>query len=111
MLGNLPSSTVAHNSFFPNSVHDWLTGVKVADTGEAEQMLQPAKVRDHSLDDLTDSDRLRMVHSLITGLPSEGGAGIYPGESPFVDGILPLHDWDFNKVRSILFRTRPLLEI
>ncbi|KAG0047477.1 hypothetical protein BGZ83_007469 [Gryganskiella cystojenkinii] len=82
---------------YETSIHDWLTGVKVADTAEAEQMLQPAKVRDRSLDDLTDGSRLRLIHSLITGLPSEGGAGIYPGETPFVDGILPLHDRDFNK--------------
>lgn len=89
-----------------NSVHDWLTGVKVADTGEAEQMLQPAKVRDRSLDDLTDADRVRMVYSLITGLPSEGGAGIYPGETPFVEGVLGLHDWDFNKVSEKKGRNR-----
>ena len=63
-------------------------------------MLQPAKVRDRSLDDLTDANRLRLVHSLITALPSEGGAGIYPDEASFVEGILPLHDQDFNKVTA-----------
>ncbi|KAF9431654.1 hypothetical protein BGZ76_011864 [Entomortierella beljakovae] len=80
-----------------NSLHDWLTGVKVADTVEAEELLRPTKERDHSLDDITDSDRIRLIHDLITGQPSEGGAGIYPGEDEFVESILPLHDWEFNK--------------
>ncbi|KAI9236942.1 hypothetical protein MVEG_01705 [Podila verticillata NRRL 6337] len=79
-----------------DSIHDWLTGVKVADTAEAEQLLQPAKVRDESLDNVTDSDRLRLISELITGLPTEGGAGIHPGHDEFVDSILPLHDKAFN---------------
>ncbi|KAI1319359.1 hypothetical protein EDD11_004225 [Mortierella claussenii] len=63
-----------------NSIHDWLTGVKVADTIEAEQLLQPAQQRDHSLDGLTDADRIRLIHELIIGHPNEGGAGIYPDD-------------------------------
>ncbi|KAF9319554.1 hypothetical protein BG003_008807 [Podila horticola] len=80
-----------------NNIHDWLTGVKIADTAETEQLLQPAKSRDESLDTLTDSDRLRLISELITRLPSEGGAGIYPGHDEFVESILPLHDKAFNK--------------
>ncbi|KAG0018909.1 hypothetical protein BGZ81_010031, partial [Podila clonocystis] len=80
-----------------NSIHDWLTGVKIADTAETEKLLQPAKSRDESLDTFTDSDRLRLISELITGLPSEGGAGIYPGYDEFVESILPLHDKAFNK--------------
>ncbi|KAF9110472.1 hypothetical protein BGX27_006296 [Mortierella sp. AM989] len=80
-----------------NSLHDWLTGVKVADMVETEQLLKPAKERDQSLDDLTDSVRIRLIHDLITANPNEGGAGIYPGENDFVESILPLHDWEFNK--------------
>ncbi|KAF9932960.1 hypothetical protein FBU30_006946 [Linnemannia zychae] len=78
-------------------IHDWLTGVKVADTAEAEEMLKPAKIRDGSLDDLTEGDRIRLIHDLITGQPSEGGAGIYPTDNEYVDSILPLHDTEFNK--------------
>ncbi|KAG0308873.1 hypothetical protein BGZ98_006371 [Dissophora globulifera] len=80
-----------------NSIHDWLAGVKVADTAETEHLLRPAKVRDNSLDDLTDSDRIRLINELITAMPSEGGAGIYPREHEFVESILPLQDRAFNK--------------
>ncbi|KAF9905738.1 hypothetical protein EC991_001341 [Linnemannia zychae] len=80
-----------------NGIHDWLTGVKVADTAEAEEMLKPAKDRDQSLDDLTEADRIRLTHDLITGQPSEGGAGIYPTDNEYVESILPLHDKQFNK--------------
>ncbi|KAG0251958.1 hypothetical protein BG011_007298 [Mortierella polycephala] len=80
-----------------NSIHDWLTGVKVAETFETEQLLEPSKDRDNSLDNLTDSIRLRLIHELIIGLPREGGAGIYPDENEYVESILPLHDPGFNK--------------
>ncbi|KAF9425092.1 hypothetical protein BGZ94_007854 [Podila epigama] len=78
-------------------IHDWLTGVRVADTAETEQLLQPAQERDASLDDVTDAERLRLISELITGLPSEGGAGIHPGYDEYVESVLPLHDKAFNK--------------
>ncbi|KAF9185624.1 hypothetical protein BGZ50_002979 [Haplosporangium sp. Z 11] len=80
-----------------NSIHDWLTGVKVAGTFETEQLLESSKDRGHSLDNLSDSVRLRLIHELIIGLPREGGAGIYPDENEYVESILPLHDPGFNK--------------
>ncbi|KAF9575824.1 hypothetical protein EC968_001612 [Mortierella alpina] len=80
-----------------NGIHDWLTGVKIGGTTEAEQMLQPAEQRDHSLDYLKDADRIRLIHELITEIPMEGGAGIYPDENEFVESILPLHDRGYNK--------------
>ncbi|KAG0364653.1 calcium-activated chloride channel-domain-containing protein [Gamsiella multidivaricata] len=80
-----------------SSIHDWLAGVRVADTAETEQLLQPIKERDHSLDNLSEADRIRYINDLITGLPSEGGAGIYPDEHEYVESILPLHDKAFNK--------------
>ncbi|KAG0356204.1 hypothetical protein BGZ54_000808, partial [Gamsiella multidivaricata] len=89
--------TVLKREVVRNSIHDWLKGVKVADTIEAEQLLKPAKQRDHSLDDLSDADRIRLIHDLITEMPSEGGAGIFPNEDGFVESLLPLHDWEFNK--------------
>ncbi|KAF9921242.1 hypothetical protein BGZ65_010524, partial [Modicella reniformis] len=79
------------------SIQDWMAGVRVADTTETEQLLKPAKARDQSLDSLSDSDRIRLVHDLITGLPSEGGADIHPDEDEYIDSILPLHDKVFNK--------------
>ncbi|KAG0056381.1 hypothetical protein BGZ83_005297 [Gryganskiella cystojenkinii] len=89
--------TVLKREVTKNSIHDWLSGVKVADTAETEQLLQPAKARDGSLDSLTESDRLRIISELITGMPGEGGAGIYPEHDEFVQSILPLHDKAFNK--------------
>ncbi|KAF9980128.1 hypothetical protein BGZ65_005518 [Modicella reniformis] len=89
-----------------NSIQDWLKGVKIADTTEAEQLLKPAKHRDNSLDDLTDSDRIRLIYELITELPSEGGAGIFPDEDSFVQSVLPLHDWEFNKAWLKSWSTR-----
>lgn len=70
----------------------------MADTAEAEEMLKPAKDRDSSLDELSEADRIRLIHDLITAQPSEGGAGIYPTDNEYVDSILPLHDKEFNKV-------------
>ncbi|KAF9090005.1 hypothetical protein BGX23_006309 [Mortierella sp. AD031] len=80
-----------------NSINDWLVGIKVADTSETEQLLQPAKERDQSLDQITESDRLRLISNLITTMPSEGGAGIHPSHHDYVDSIVPLHDKAFNK--------------
>ncbi|KAF9168344.1 hypothetical protein BGX20_011343 [Mortierella sp. AD010] len=80
-----------------DSLHDWLTGVKVADMGETEQLLKPTKERDNSLDNLTDSVRIRLIHDLITNDPRDGGAGIFPGEDEFVESVMPLQDWEFNK--------------
>lgn len=72
----------------------------MADTTETEQLLQPSRTRDNSLDNISDSDRLRLTYELITGLPGEGGAGIYPGQDEYVESILPLHDKAFNKVTT-----------
>ncbi|KAF9353493.1 hypothetical protein BGX26_008741 [Mortierella sp. AD094] len=80
-----------------DSLHDWLTGVKVADMVETEQLLKPAREKDNSLDNLTDSVRIRLIHDLITTDPLEGGAGIHPGEDEFVESVMPLQDWEFNK--------------
>ncbi|KAF9579680.1 hypothetical protein BGW38_003964, partial [Lunasporangiospora selenospora] len=79
------------------SVQDWLAGVRVADTSETEQLLQPTEARDNSLDSLSPADRIRIISALITGLPSEGGAGIYPDQCNFVESILPIHDKAFDK--------------
>ncbi|KAG0237513.1 hypothetical protein BGW42_000723 [Actinomortierella wolfii] len=80
-----------------NNIQDWLVGVKVADTTEAEALLQPAQTPDHSLDTLSEADRLRVVYQLLTNMPKEGGAGLYPGQDEYIDSILPIHDKQFNK--------------
>ncbi|KAG0330146.1 hypothetical protein BGZ99_008009 [Dissophora globulifera] len=93
-----------------NSVHDWLKGVKVADTVETEELLKPVKLRDQSLDDLTDSDRIRLIHDLITDDPNEGGAGIVPDPDSYVESVLPLHNWEFNKAWLKSWSTKWVLD-
>ena len=49
---------------------------------------------------LTDAERLRVVHLLITSPEREGGAGVTPGLDgwTYVESIFPLHDSKFNRV-------------
>lgn len=49
---------------------------------------------------LTDAERLRVVHFLITSPEIEGGAGVTPGLDGwnYVESIFPLHDSKFNRV-------------
>lgn len=74
------------------SVRDWLHGIRPA---------APEKETQKSLteDPLTEAERLRLVYSLLTLPPSEGGAGITPnqGEWDLIDKVFPLHDHEFNK--------------
>jgi anoctamin-10 len=51
-------------------------------------------------EELTDAERLRVVHFLITSPEREGGAGVTPGLDGwnYVDSIFPLHDSKFNRV-------------
>ncbi|PFH53223.1 hypothetical protein AMATHDRAFT_73446 [Amanita thiersii Skay4041] len=48
---------------------------------------------------LSPADRIRLVHSYITSMPTDGGLGITPDSSDWdcVESILPLHDKDFNE--------------
>lgn len=48
---------------------------------------------------LTEAERLRIIHHLITSPKEEGGAGIIPKEGQWknVESIFPLHDHTFNK--------------
>jgi hypothetical protein len=74
------------------SVKDWLHGVRHAAPDQETQ-------RSLDKEPLTDAERLRIVHSLLTLPESEGGAGITPGKGRWtlVEGIFPLHDHEFNK--------------
>lgn len=48
---------------------------------------------------LTEAERIRIVHHLITSPREEGGAGITPkyGQWENVESLFPLHDHTFNK--------------
>lgn len=71
---------------------DWLYGIRAA---------EPEKETQQSLNyqSLTEAERFRIIHHLITSPQEEGGAGITPNKDPWknVESIFPLHDHRFNK--------------
>lgn len=73
-------------------VKDWLFGVRAA---QPDQDTSDALSRQS----LTEAERYRMIHHLITSPPEEGGAGVVPkdGQWKYVESIFPLHDKAFNK--------------
>ncbi|KAF8537707.1 calcium-activated chloride channel-domain-containing protein [Trichophaea hybrida] len=77
---------------YRSRVKDWLHGVRPA---------APDTETQRSLDKepLTEAERLRIIHAMLTLPSSEGGAGITPGKGDWslVEGIFPLHDHEFNK--------------
>lgn len=68
-------------------LNDWLHGVRAT---------QPEE--DNSGQDLTQAERYRIVHHLITSPIEDGGAAITPKEGKWknVESIFPLHDKAFN---------------
>ncbi len=77
-------------------VAEWLHGVRLAAPDEQTRLALDEEV-------ITDAERLRVVHLLITSPEREGGAGITPGLDgwSYVDSIFPLHDSKFNRVDSL----------
>ncbi|KAL8800347.1 MAG: hypothetical protein Q9182_005241 [Xanthomendoza sp. 2 TL-2023] len=77
---------------YRSRVKDWLHGVRAA---------EPAKETQETLagQDLTEAERFRTIHHLITSPIDEGGAGIIPKDGRWknVESIFPLHDHVFNK--------------
>ncbi|CAG8573086.1 16552_t:CDS:2 [Racocetra fulgida] len=64
---------------------------------------ESARIRDIDEDTegpLTDAERLRLVHDIITNPLSEGGADINPGLGEFelIEGFLPLQDRTYNEL-------------
>ncbi|KAL8641623.1 MAG: hypothetical protein Q9228_001596 [Teloschistes exilis] len=77
---------------YRSRVKDWLNGVRAA---------EPARDTQNTLvgESLTESERFRITHHLITSSREDGGAGIIPKEGQWknVESIFPLHDHTFNK--------------
>lgn len=73
-------------------VKDWLYGVRAAKPDKETQKSITGQV-------LTQAERFRIVHEMITNPREDGGAGITPkeGEWQNVESIFPLHDQAFNK--------------
>ena len=87
-------------------VKDWLYGVR------SDQPDRESK-DDAAVQDLTEAERYRIVYHLITGLKSEGGAGIVPKEGQWknVESVFPLHDIAFNKNWIKTWSTTTFLKI
>lgn len=88
----LASDERLNNAVYRSRVKDWLYGIRPA---------QPDRETQNSLTSqpLTEAERFRIVHHLITGPKEEGNAGIIPthGQWKNVESIFPLHDHIFNK--------------
>lgn len=76
-------------------VAEWLHGVRLAAPDEQTKLALDEEM-------ITDAERLRVVHLLITSPERDGGAGITPGLDGwnYVESIFPLHDSKFNRVFS-----------
>ncbi|CAG8597734.1 22952_t:CDS:2 [Cetraspora pellucida] len=81
-------------------IHDWLVGARIRDI-------------DENIDGpLSDAERLRLVHDIITNPLSEGGANINPGLSDFelIEGFLPLQDRSYNEDWMIAWSTKWMID-
>lgn len=104
--GNNILDLKVQNSCLPlDRVKDWIHGIRAA---------APRKETRQSLEDepLQESERLRVIHQLITNPEEEGGAGITPkkGEWKNVESIFALHDHAYNKEWIKRWSTKYLLE-
>nr|OQO17052.1 hypothetical protein B0A51_14203 [Rachicladosporium sp. CCFEE 5018] len=89
---------------YRSRVKDWMYGVRAA---------APSKEVRQSLDGepMNESERLRIIHQLITNPTSEGGAGITPkkGQWENVESVFALHDHVYNKAWIKKWSTQYLL--
>ncbi|ORX58748.1 DUF590-domain-containing protein [Hesseltinella vesiculosa] len=72
--------------FQHEKVQDFLLGVNVDDS-ELGDLHDKAR-----LAELSEADRLRLVHDILTLPANQGGADISPHVDPFVESIFPLHN-------------------
>lgn len=89
---------------YRSRMKDWLYGIR---------QIQPVKDAADALtnDPLTDSERHRQIHHMITGLKEDGGAGITPksGQWKNVEAVFPLHDHARNKKWLLEFASKTFL--
>ncbi|KAI9252139.1 calcium-activated chloride channel-domain-containing protein [Sporodiniella umbellata] len=69
-------------------VRDFLLGVRVDDIDDVSDI--------QTFQELTESERLRLVYEIITHPKEEGGAGISTETDEYIEAILPLHNDEFN---------------
>ncbi|KAI9485131.1 calcium-activated chloride channel-domain-containing protein [Zychaea mexicana] len=76
-------------------IRDFLLGIRVSEfDNEKEETKDMFAANVH---ELTEAERLRVVYEMLTEPETEGGANISPEVDLFVDGIIPLHNDEFNK--------------
>ncbi|KAK4697776.1 anoctamin-10, partial [Lecanoromycetidae sp. Uapishka_2] len=95
-----------NNAVYRSRVRDWLYGVRAAQPDRETQNLLTRQP-------LTEAERYRIVHHMITSPTKEGGAGIIPkhGQWKDVESIFPLHDHAFNKEWIKTWSTMTFLKI
>ncbi|CAO3668007.1 unnamed protein product [Rhizopus stolonifer] len=69
-------------------VRDFLLGVRVDDIEDVSDI--------QTFQELTESERLRLVYEIMTHPKEEGGAGISTETDEYIEAILPLHNDEFN---------------
>ena len=86
------SKKVLTRHVYRSRVKDWLYGVRAA---QPDEETHDALIKDP----LTQAERYRIIHHMITSPTDEGGAGITPkqGQWKEVESVFPLHDQKFNK--------------
>ncbi|KAF1814789.1 DUF590-domain-containing protein [Eremomyces bilateralis CBS 781.70] len=86
------SSEHLYGEIYRSRARDWIHGV---------QSSAPPKEMKEAIekDPLTEAERLRIIHQLITNSEGDGGAGITPKEGQWknVDSIFALHNHQYNK--------------
>ena len=62
---------------------------------------------------LSPADRIRLVYSYITSMPSDGGLGITPDSPDWdcVESIFPLHDREFNEAWRRAWKPKQLVHV
>ena len=73
-------------------VKDWLYGIRAAQPDRETHKLLTSQP-------MTEAERFRVVHQIITSPQADGGAGITPkhGQWKEVESVFPLHDHAYNK--------------
>ncbi|KAM4056995.1 calcium-activated chloride channel domain-containing protein [Hirsutella rhossiliensis] len=88
----IASQDLLSQQIYRARLQDWLHGVRISGPEtEASRAFKDEPV--------TEAERLRLVHDLITRPINEGGAGVGEASqgSKYVASVFPLHDQPFNK--------------
>jgi anoctamin-10 len=87
-------------------IRDWLHGVRATQPDREAHRASEG-------DAVTEAERYRVIHHLLTAPPADGGAGITPqtGQWKHVESLFPLHDPAHNKEWIKRWSTRTFLKM